>query len=462
MPNTYRVHKILMIGFGAIAQATLPLLRMSFPSKDTTIHAIDPVTPCDLDVFRNKYDLQFTELGITRENLHETLPALLTDVSVVINLSTDVSSVELLALAQEQGIIYIDTCIEPWSGFYVDSSIEYRKRTNYELREQLLSYRKEHSKPTTAVIAHGANPGLVSHFVKKALLDVASDLEYPIEVPNSRRGWAELAHALGIKAIHIAEHDTQISHKARKADEFINTWSVNGLLSEGLQPAELGWGTHEEDIPDLIETHPSGCGAAAYISKPGASIQVKTWVPSVGECIGYLITHNESISIADYLSIQDESSVLYRPTVHYAYRPCQSTLESIDSWSKNLWAEPGAKRVLKAEEVESGADYLGVLLMGHENNAYWYGSILDVDTAKELAPFNTATTLQVAAGVYSGVLWAINNPEEGIVEAEELAYDEVLAIAEPFLGDMKGFYTDWKPNEASSAANAWTIGNFLK
>jgi homospermidine synthase len=27
---------------------------------------------------------------------------------------------------------------------------------------------------------------------------------------------------------------------------FVNTWSVEGFVSEGLQPAELGWGTHEK------------------------------------------------------------------------------------------------------------------------------------------------------------------------------------------------------------------------
>jgi homospermidine synthase len=34
--------------------------------------------------------------------------------------------------------------------------------------------RKAWTNGPTAVITHGANPGLVSHFVKQALLDIAS------------------------------------------------------------------------------------------------------------------------------------------------------------------------------------------------------------------------------------------------------------------------------------------------
>lgn len=59
------------------------------------------------------------------------------------------------------------------------------------------------------------------------------------------------------------------------------------------------------------------------------------------------------------------------------------------------------------EIVPGGVDALGVLLMGRPLNAYWYGSILSVDEARQIAPFNSAASLQVAAGVYSGSILAI-------------------------------------------------------
>ncbi len=35
----------------------------------------------------------------------------------------------------------------------------------------------------------------------------------------------------------------------RPPNEFVNTWSVDGFVSEGAQPAELGWGSHEKHFP---------------------------------------------------------------------------------------------------------------------------------------------------------------------------------------------------------------------
>ena len=67
--------------------------------------------------------------------------------------------------------------------------------------------------------------------------------------PSSREQWAKLAHTLGIKVIHVAERDTQVTNVPKQVNEFVNTWSVDGFVSEGAQPAELGWGTHERHFP---------------------------------------------------------------------------------------------------------------------------------------------------------------------------------------------------------------------
>ena len=111
------------------------------------------------------------------------------------------------------------------------------------------------------MIAHGANPGLVSHFVKKALVNLAKDTGMGVVKPTTREGWGELARDLGVKVIHIAERDTQVSKKPKKVGEFVNTWSIDGFVSEGSQPAEMGWGTHEKDLPFDGARHEFGCGA---------------------------------------------------------------------------------------------------------------------------------------------------------------------------------------------------------
>jgi len=194
---------------------------------------------------------------------------------------------------------------------------------------------------------------------------------------------------------------------------------------------------------------------------------VRSWTPRGGPQHGFLITHAESISIAEYLTVGDTLSPRYRPTVHYAYHPSDDAVLSLHELAGHDWRGPHAKRVLK-DELVGGRDELGVLLMGHRKGAYWYGSQLTLDEARRLAPHNSATTLQVAAGVLAGCVWAIRNPERDVVEPDQLPYDEILAIARPYLGEMLGAYSDWTPladrewlfSEPLDRDDPWQFVNF--
>src|SRR5262249_12419982 len=213
----------------------------------------------------------------------------------------DVSSVALVALCQELGALYLDTCIEPWAGGYTDPSLTPSQRSNYALRESALALARPGQASPTAVLTHGANPGLVSHFVKQALLDLARDIGVDQVLPVTQQDWAALAACLGVKVIHIAERDTQSADVAKSPGEFVNTWSIDGFTGEGCQPSELGWGTHERWLPADARRHEFGCDAAIYLLRPGAGTRVRTWTPLEGPFHGFLVTHNESMSITDYL-----------------------------------------------------------------------------------------------------------------------------------------------------------------
>ncbi len=362
----------------------------------------------------------------------------------LLNLSVDVSSVALIALCQEIGALYLDTCTEPWAGGYTDPSLTPSQRSNYALRESALELARALPGGPTAVLTHGANPGLVSHFVKQALLTVASDVGQPTPVPTTREGWARLSQVLGVKAIHIAERDTQVANIAKRPGEFVNTWSIDGFVGEGCQPAELGWGTHERSLPADARRHDFGCDAAVYLLRPGASTRVRSWTPLEGPFHGFLITHNEAISIADYYTVSDDGGPVYRPTVHYAYHPCDDAVLSVHELAGKNWHIQGRQRLMM-DEIVSGIDELGVLLMGHAKGAYWYGSRLSIEQARGAAPHNNATSLQVTAAVLGGVVWALEHPRAGIIEADHLDHARVLEVARPYLGEVVGVYSDWTP-----------------
>jgi homospermidine synthase len=309
----------------------------------------------------------------------------------------------------------------------------------------MLDLRRAHPGGPTAVTTCGANPGMVSWFVKQALLNIARDTGFDASQPTAREGWGQLAQMLGVKGIHIAERDTQRAKSPKPKGVFVNTWSVEGFVSEGLQPAELGWGTHEKALPLEGQRHDFGPDCAIYLLRPGAGTRVRSWTPTAGPQHGFLVTHNESISISDYYTVTENGKAVYRPTCHYAYHPADDAVLSLHEMAGNAWQRQENWHILGESEILDGIDELGVLLYGHAKNAYWYGSQLSIEETRAIAPYQNATGLQVTSAVLAGVIWAIENPEAGIVEADEMEFRRCLEVQSPYLGPVIGTYTDWTP-----------------
>jgi homospermidine synthase len=293
---------------------------------------------------------------------------------------------------------------------------------------------------------------MVSWFVKQALVNLARDCgrTFSTPSPNDQAGWARMMCDLGVKGIHIAERDTQRSRNPKPMNVFVNTWSVEGFLSEGMQPAEMGWGTHEKWLPENGHVETIGSWAGAYLLQPGANTRVRSWCPTPGPQYGFLVTHNESISIADYFTVRDDSAsdrdgVVYRPTCHYAYHPADDAVLSLHELFGRAGVRQERIHILDEHEIVDGIDELGVLLYGHEKNAYWYGSQLSIDETRDLAPYQNATGLQVSSAVLAGMVWALENPAAGIVEADEMDFHRCLEVQRPYLGPVTGHYTDWTP-----------------
>jgi len=473
--TTWPVHgridgPIVMIGFGSIGKGTLPLIERHFAFDKARLVVIDPE-----DKDRKLLDergIRFIHKAVTRDNYRELLTPLLTaggGQGFCVNLSVDTSSLAIMELAREVGALYIDTVVEPWPGFYFDPKLGPEARSNYALRETVLAARLRKPDGPTAVSCCGANPGFVSWLVKQALLNVAGDLKIKFSEPKTREDWGRLAKKVGVKGIHIAERDTQRAKSPKPMDVFVNTWSVEGFLSEGMQPAELGWGTHEKWMPSNGRKHKTGCGAAIYLLQPGANTRVRSWTPTARGQYGFLVTHNESISIADYFTLRAGRKVVYRPTCHYAYHPCNDAVLSLHELFGRAGVVQDEHIILDEHQIADGIDELGVLLYGHKKNAYWYGSQLSIEETRQIAPYQNATGLQVTSAVLAGMVWALENPKAGIVEADEMDFRRCLEVQTPYLGPVIGQYTDWTPladrpgffPEDIDRRNPWQFRNVL-
>src|SRR6204780_3921475 len=164
--------RIVIVGFGSIGQGVLPLILRHI---GITAERITIITAEDVGAEEAaRYGVKFIKQRLTRENFRRTLDPVLGRGDFLLNVSVDVSSLALIRYCWEKGAMYLDTCTEPWRGAYTDPTIPPAKRTNYALREEALALRAGNPRAPTAVLTHGANPGLVSHFVKQALLNIAA------------------------------------------------------------------------------------------------------------------------------------------------------------------------------------------------------------------------------------------------------------------------------------------------
>jgi len=481
VPRVFHALKmpIVMVGFGSIGRGTLPLLERHFKFDKSQVHVIDPDDKRFAEL-RGRGYANLHHLGLTRDNYIQVLTSIYgqpkpeeqdgkykdgdgVDGSfrgVLINVSVDTSTVDIMTACRALGVFYLDTVVEPWKGFYFDTNAGHAARTNYAMREEVIEL-KHNSSPNsiTSITCCGANPGMVSFLLKEALIKLAKDTNTALSrEPETREEWAALMQRLGVKGVHIAERDTQVAKTPKPPNTFCCTWSAEGFLSEGNQPAELGWGTHEKWFPPNGHRHDSGCGAAIYMDQPGANTRIRSWCPTLGAQYGFLVTHNESISIADYFTVRKQKGgkvtsddghtggdILFRPTVHYAYHPCPDAVLSLhESFGHDRTIQPVLK-VYTEDEIASGFDELGVLLYGHSKNALWYGSTLSHEQAIALAPDQNATGLQVTSAIVAGLVWALENPHKGVTEADELDYKRCLDIQRPYLGKLHGVYTDWTP-----------------
>lgn len=443
----FRGKRLLILGFGSIAATVLPLLFRHIAIRP------DQVLVISEDV---RYAAICERMGVTHrtgklrpDSFAVLLDRLVEPGDCILNLTGGVSARDLVRFSLARGIDYLDTSNERWEhGAVNHDSADYAEQWSL-----LMAERDKLPKSATALVSHGANPGLVSHFAKQAIQDLAMAKSVVVPTLSDDRYWARLASRLRVEALHISERDTQKPNFEPDPREFLNTWSVEGMEEECNTNPCFAWGSHEATV-DAAHIRRDPVAVVGLLPGRAKDCGVRSWLPSVGEFRGAVIPHEETFSIAELFTL-DEMAIgpRYQPTVLFAYRPCDAALQALHNPS----AGRRATRVL-IDEIASGVDELGVLVLRRGTRAvYWYGSILDIDTARRLAPFANATSLQVAAGVLGGLAWLLETPQQGLVAAEDADHKRVLDVARPYLGRFGGVKGTWP-----SAPERWLMRDLLR
>jgi homospermidine synthase len=448
-------NKVLLVGFGAVARCTLPILvkHLNIDPKNITILDFEP----DKAALKPwiEQGMTFVEDRVTPENLGSLLGRYLPPGGLLIDLAWNIDCCEILQWCHDHGILYVNTSVEVWDPYAGAENKYPTERTLYWRHMNLRRMIAAWSEPgPTAVIEHGANPGLISHFTKHALLQIADRAlaEKVFPEPQAEkiaqhakvREFNHLAHQLGVKVIHCSERDTQITNQPKEVNEFVNTWSVEGFREEGTTTAELGWGTHEKELPAFAYEHADGPKSQICLARMGMNTFVASWVPPDHNIVGMIVRHGEAFTITEKLTVWENGKAIYRPTAHYAYCPSDCAIVSLHELRGRDYELQPRIRIM-TDEIIKGADILGALVMGHPYNSWWCGTDLDIEESRRLVPHQNATTMQVAISVVAACMWMVENPSRGLCVPDDLPHDYVLDISKPYLGKFVSVASDWTP-----------------
>ncbi len=475
-------NKILFVGYGAVAECTLPILfkHINVPAANVTVMDFEDRSE-KLKQWTSK-GVKFLRDRVTEDNMGKLLGKHLGAGDLLIDLAWNIDACEILQWCHDHGVLYINTSTELWDPYAAGKKQHPTEKTLYwrhmNLRRMTAKWK---TKGPTAVIEHGANPGLISHFVKQGLIDIGNSLiadkklkkkasENVAELIKTQQ-FNKLSQALGVKVIHCSERDTQITDKPKEVDEFVNTWSIEGFREEGTTTVEMGWGTHEKTLPKFAHRHKQGPGNQICLARMGINTWVRSFVPDYN-ILGMVVRHGEAFTISDKLTVWEGKKAVYRPTMHYAYCPCDEAIASLNEMRGYNYHLNERQRIMN-DEITGGADILGALIMGHQYNSWWIGSDLNIEESRRLVPHQNATTMQVAISVTAASMWMIENSDRGVLVPDDLPHEYILNISRPYLGKVISQAYDWTPlknrdttfaayNKADlDTKDPWQFKNFL-
>ena len=233
------------------------------------------------------------------------------------------------------------------------------------------------------------------------------------------------------------------------------------LLSEATENI----GTHEViDHKEEIKKLDIDRGFLEY-KKLAVNVQCKTYYPN-GYFEGFLVPHEETITIAKSLEVKEGKRTVYRPTVMFIYSPCdlaKSYLENSKVNNHNQDYEvidnktivrghvyPNDVEIVYQEKIKEGTEYVGVLVMGDHFNPVWVGNRVEMNFLykhKKGSYWQSPTITPVSMSALAAVCWMIKNKDKGgIYFPDDIPdYHYIIKKAEKYIS--KTLYKTFDKNE---------------
>lgn len=295
---------------------------------------------------------------ITKDNFRLIFGTYLKSGDLLLDFADTVGTIELCDWCAEENIMYINTGAADWPENWLNIFEQDRLLNDIKDKHQKNGLTNRHP----IVLQHGNNPGLVSHFVKTGIEYIVStqykkDRRLKALIKQGR--FNEAAQILGIKMIQVNDLDTQEINTAPDDSTLFNTWCADTFLFELLTEAAINIGTHEniafENESKFIDPV-QGFQEFKYLA---AEKRCHTCCPD-GAFDGFLVPHEETVTIAKGLEVRHHGKVVYRPSVMFLYAPCHLACAYLAKAKVNNYPEPDLTKPL------DGGNYNEqVIIRGH-------------------------------------------------------------------------------------------------
>ena len=452
--------RIVQFGFGAVGKSFFEKV-----SKEISVNENDYVV-----ITREQYEFEaFINLGgistnffvcdVNRDNFKDIFGKFLSEGDLLIDFADTVGTRDICEWCCENNVMYLNTgeadWPDNWYSIFNENILKNEIKKRYQDDERYNRY--------PIVLQHGNNPGLVSHFVKAAIeyiVNTQFKKNKQLKRLLKENKFNEIAMMLGIRMIHVNDIDLQKVNEEYKENKLVSTWCVDSFFFELLSEATQNIGTHE-----LIDNKEECClldlekGFLEY-KKIAVDMKCRTYYPN-GYFEGYLVPHEETITIAKSLEVEGEEKVVYRPSVMFVYSPCDLAREYLIKAKVNNYPNfdlnkpldcesetgqnivrgyvcPNESEIVYREKIKEGTEYVGVLLIGDNFDPVWVGNRIEMSYLykdKKASYWQTPTITPVAMSALAGVCWMLKNKDKGGIYFPDdiLDYKYILKIAEKYI-----------------------------
>ncbi len=468
--------RIVQFGFGAVGKSFYEKIEKEI-QFDETKYVVITRDAFEFNAFVNLGGMvsNFIVAEVTRDNFQQVFEPYLDEGDLLIDFADTVGTRDICEWCAQRNIMYLNTGETDWTDNWYSIFEENEKKN--AIKEKYAKSSETNRYPI--VLQHGNNPGLVSHFVKAAIeyiFRTQKKKDKQLKQLLNAGKFNEAACYLGLRMIHVNDIDLQEIKGEYQEELLISPWCTDSFWFEMLSEATFNVGTHEKvDFVEECNFYEVEKGFLEF-KKIAAEKQCRTYYP-LGNFEGYLVPHEETITIAKSLEVRNGEQVVYRPTVMFLYSPCKYATKYLKNAKVNDYPNPDENKpqdcenengrtivrgyeypnnyeILYQEKIASGTEYVGVLLIGEHFDPVWVGNRVEtsfLNKDKKTCYWQTPTITPVAMSALAALCWMLKNKEKGgIYFPDDIPdYSYIVKLAEKYIS--KTLYKTFSKEEVAKA-----------